>query len=109
MKDIVDLSEYLCESLPVLKDEDGLKKLEERLKNVHQQEWEATRRCYEPGVAPDRGEARDAAAQLAFSLARGTIDLSANKIRTKVSNGSKTDGEGSAGVIDSGYWDDGDY
>ncbi len=78
VKNIVDLSEFLCRSLPVVKDDDELKKLEERLKDVRKS-------YYEPENVSGQVGARDEAARLAFSLVLGTIDLSTNKNRSKVS------------------------
>jgi len=73
----------VCHSLPVVSGVEELKELEKRLKGVREQGWDKmTRHCYEPGDAPDRGGARDAA--LAFSLVRGTLNLSSNQISQKV-------------------------
>lgn len=85
--DVVELSNYLCHNLPVVTNLQELKMLEERLKDVKQQELEKVARgCYEPGHAPDRFGAREAGAQLAFSLVLNTLDLHNSQIRNKVVN-----------------------
>jgi len=75
VQDIIDLSDFLCRSLPLVDNLEELNELEKRLKNIKKH-----------FISPKRNEARNAAAQLAFSLIRGSIDLSNNRLRSKVFN-----------------------
>ena len=87
LSEVVEISDYLCQNLPFVNNITELITLEKRLKDVRPQRMtEIARRCYEPGDCPDRFGARDAAAQLALSIVRGSLNLCDHMISQKVRN-----------------------
>lgn len=88
VEDLITMMDYLgiVHKVPLISTVEDLKGLELRLKNIKSETMEkVARRTYEPsGDVPDRYAARDAAAELCFSMARSCLDLTDQKIKAKV-------------------------
>lgn len=86
ISELMTTADYLMIDMKTISSLKELKILELSLKDVKNETmWKVARHTYEPtGDTPDRHGARDASAELCFSLNKQTLNLNDNQIKSKI-------------------------